>query len=203
MNKQKYIIYLIFLNLFIIFLCPLTGVKAEEKAPGPEKATRIAGNYIIGKGDALEVHVWKEPDLSRAAPVRIDGMMSLPLVGDVRAAGRTPMDLQSVLEERLSEYIAAPAVTVMIRLQGSKKYYMIGEIARTGEFDLNKDLTALQAIVRAGGFTEWADRDEILLLRRDQDGEKRIQIDYDAIVEGTNPEQNVLLQADDTIIVPQ
>ena len=197
-------IFLIFLSLCIILLSPISAVVAEEKSPIPEKAKpRIAGDYLIGKGDVLELHVWKEPDLSREASVRIDGMISLPLLGDLRAAGRTPMELEGALEARLGKFIEEPEVTVMIRSQGSKKYYMIGEIAQTGEFDLVKDLTALQAIAKAGGFTEWADKDEIILLRREKGGEKRILIDYNAIVEGKNPEQNVLLKADDTLIVPQ
>jgi polysaccharide export outer membrane protein len=157
--------------------------------------------YVIGKSDVLEINVWREQDLTRTITVRKDGRISLPLVDEVRAAGQTSLELKKAIEQKLSDYIDNPVVTVIVQEQASRKYYIIGEVVNTGEYPLMKDLTVLQAIALAGGFTEWADKDDILLLRRYSGGEQRLNIDYEAIVAGKRPEQNKLLRADDTIIV--
>ena len=157
-------------------------------------------DYVIGEGDVLEINVWKEPELTRTLKVRVDGRISLPLLDDVQAAGKSPVELKNSIEEALSEYIEGPEVTVIVQNQ-SGQYYLIGEVAGTGAYPLQKNLTVVQAIAQAGGFTEWADKDEILILRRDKGQEKRIKIDYESIVSGKTPEQNILLQPYDTLIV--
>ncbi|MEF8943646.1 MAG: polysaccharide biosynthesis/export family protein [Desulfohalobiaceae bacterium] len=176
-------------------VCFTTPGFAEENSP--EKA-----DYLIGKSDVLEINVWKEEDLTRTVNVRKDGKISLPLIDDVQAAGRTPLELKETIQQGLSEYIESPTVTVIVQSQESRRYYIIGEVVETGEYELIKDLSVVQAITKASGFTEWADKDEILLLRRSSGKKQRISIDYDAVVSGEKPEQNVQLQADDTIIVP-
>ena len=168
---------------------------------GAEKSKPASTDYLIGKGDVLEVNVWKEEELTRVLKVRVDGKISLPLVDDIQAAGRTPMDLKETIQEALTEYIEVPQVTVIVQEQ-SGQYYLIGEVAGTGAYPLQKDLTVIQALAQAGGFTEWADKDSILLLRRENGQEKRINVDYDAIVEGKPAHSNVLIRANDTIIVP-
>ncbi len=169
---------------------------AEKAAVKPDSE-----DYVIGKSDSLEIYVWKEQELTRTITVRRDGKISLPLIDDIKAAGRTPMELKSVITEELAEFIESPEVTVIVQAQASQSYYMIGEIASTGEYPLLKDMTLVQALAKAGGFTEWADRDDILLLRRVGGQDKRIRLDYKAIVSGDNPDQNVLLQPGDTIIL--
>ena len=166
-----------------------------------EKSSPENADYLIGKSDVLEINVWKEKDLTKTVRVRKDGKISLPLVDDVQAAGRTPMELKETLQQGLSEYIESPTVTVIVQSQASRRYYIIGEVAQTGEYELIKDLSVVQAITKAGGFTEWADRDDILLLRHGQGGADRINVDYNEIVSGEGKEQNIMLQADDTIIV--
>ncbi|MEJ5349924.1 MAG: polysaccharide biosynthesis/export family protein [Desulfosoma sp.] len=168
-----------------------SGVKAEA-----------AGTYRIGKGDVLEIHVWKEPVLSRETFVRMDGMISLPLLDDLQAAGRTPMEVKKDIQQRLSEFIEQPEVTVILKAATSQKFYMIGEIAKPGEYQLTTDITVLQAFAMAGGFTEWAEKDKVMILRREGDQEKRIPVNYKEIVKGKNTEQNILIQAGDTIVVP-
>lgn len=159
------------------------------------------GDYRIGKGDVLEINVWKEEDLTRTVTVRNDGKISLPLLDDIQAAGKTPMELKAVISNKLSSFIEGPVVTVIVKEQGSQRIYIIGEVKSIGEYVLNKDLTVVQALALAGGFTEWAKKDKIVLLRRSQGKEQRMIINYDDIVDGEKPGQNILLQADDTIIV--
>lgn len=184
-------------------VCPVGAEETRtESAGGSAEYVPMEGTYKIGRGDVLEIHVWREPVLTRETFVRMDGMISLPLLDDIQAAGRTPMELKREIQARLSEFIEAPEVTVILKTAASQKFYMIGEIRSPGEYDLTKGLTALQAFALGGGFTEWADKDKILLLRRSQGQEQRILINYKDIVKGKNPEQNLLIEADDTIIVP-
>ena len=158
-------------------------------------------SYQIGKGDVLDISVWKEQDLTRTVTVRTDGKISLPLIDDIQAAGRHPIEVKKTIADKLREYIEAPTVTVIVQTQASKRFYIIGEVVNTGEYPLTKDLTVVQAIALAGGFTEWADKDDIVLLRRNPDGQQRINIDYGEIVSGKSSGQNVVLEADDTVII--
>ena len=154
-------------------------------------------------GDILEIVTWKEPDFSREEIlVRLDGMISFPLLDDVQAAGLTPVQLKKNIEAKLKEYVASPSVTVTIRNAASQRFYILGEVAHTGEYPLVKDLTVLQAFALAGGFTEWASKKEIILFRRENGKEKVIQINYKDIIKNKDFSQNVTIKADDTIIVP-
>lgn len=156
--------------------------------------------YRIGKGDILEINVWKEEDLTRVVKVRTDGRISLPLLDDVMAEGLTPIELKKKIEKKLSQFITSPFVTVIVN-EENNKFYMVGEVNRVGEYDLTKDLTILQAIALAGGFTEWANKDNIILLRYKNGKEIRYKISYKDIVSGKAPEQNYFIQRNDTIIV--
>ena len=156
--------------------------------------------YRIGKGDVLEINVWKEEDLTRVVKVRTDGRISLPLLDDVMAEGLTPIELKKKIEKKLSQFITSPFVTVIVN-EENNKFYMVGEVNRVGEYDLTKDLTILQAIALAGGFTEWANKDNIILLRYKNGKEIRYKISYKDIVSGKAPEQNYFIQRNDTIIV--
>jgi len=157
--------------------------------------------YRIGKSDVLEVSVWKEEELTKTVKVRQDGMISLPLIDNVRAAGKTTGELKNIIQEELKEYIGQPTVSVIVVSQESKRYYILGEVNEPGDYELTKDLTVLQSISYAGGFTEWADKANILLLRKDNGQEKRMRINYYKIVSGKNPEQNAVLKPDDTVVV--
>ena len=159
--------------------------------------------YIIGSGDMLEIVTWKEPDFSRPEVlVRTDGNITFPLLGDVPAAGKTPVQLKQELEKRLKEFIDNPFVTVTLIDPASKKIYILGEVLNTGEYPLIKNLTVLQAFALAGGFTEWASKSEIILLRRVNGKDQRMVINYKRIVQGKELDKNLALVADDTIIVP-
>jgi len=159
--------------------------------------------YIIGSGDILEIITWKEPDFTREdVLVRIDGKITFPLLDDVQAAGITPMQLKKTIEIKLKDYIDNPVVTVNVTNPGSQRFYILGEIANTGEYPLVKQLTVLQAFALAGGFTEWAAKKEIILLRKENGQEKIYRVNYKDIAKGKHLDQNVLIRANDTIIVP-
>ena len=207
LNKIYRLVFLCFL-LAAAFLA-VEPTNAQEKSsysstPEERKVSAIAkDSYRIGKGDILEIHVWKEPDLSTEETfVRMDGMISLPLLNDIRAAGRTPMQLTEDIEKRLKEFVEDATVTVMVNEPTIHQFYILGEVARTGEYPLTKNLTVLQAFAVAGGFTEWASKKEIILLRHEDGKDKIIRVNYKNIVKGKDFSQNILIQADDTIIVP-
>lgn len=180
---------------FLTLSQPVLTIAQGTKSSQPE--------YRIGIGDILEIVTWKEPDFSRdEILVRTDGKISFPLLDDVQAAGLTPAQLKKAIETRLKEFISAPNVTVTIRNAGSQRFYILGEVANTGEYPLTKNLTVLQAFALAGGFTEWASKKEIILFRNENGKEKVIQINYKDIIKDKDFSQNVSIKADDTIIVP-
>ena len=159
--------------------------------------------YKIGSGDVLEIITWKEEDFSREdILVRIDGMITFPLLDDIQAAGKTPLELKKDIETKLKEFLDNPVVTVNVINPLSQRFYILGEVVRTGEYQLVKKLTVLQAFALAGGFTEWASKKEIILLRIEDNKEKIIRVNYKNIIKGKDYSQNILIKADDTIIVP-
>jgi polysaccharide export outer membrane protein len=180
---------------------PAAEKKSKAKQTWSAKAS--AQDYQIGAGDILEITTWKEPDFSREEVlVRLDGKLTFPLLNDVQAAGLTTLDLKGVIENGLKDYVSSPVVTVNVRAPLSKRFYILGEVKRTGEYPLVKHLTVLQAFALAGGFTEWASKDEIILLRSEGGKDKIYRIDYKDITKGKDFSQNLKLKTDDTIIVP-
>ena len=158
--------------------------------------------YKIGIGDILSIATWKEPDLTvESARVRSDGMITFPLLDDIQAEGLSTMDLKNAFEKKLSDYVEAPNVTVTLINPMSRRFYILGEILRTGEYPLIKKLTVMQAFALAGGFTEWADKNKIILYRRGNNKEETIIIRYKDIIKG-DFRKDIQLQPDDTIIVP-
>lgn len=180
----------------------LTAADTKPEATGETPLIADPGAYIIGSGDVLEIMVWKEEDLSREVFVRLDGRITFPLLDDIQAAGRTPLQLKHRIQEKLSEFVESPFVTVTLKASGSQKFYILGEVARTGEYPLSKDLTVLQAFALAGGFTEWASKKEILLFREEGGSQQTIAINYKDIANAKDFSKNVQIRANDTIIVP-
>jgi len=154
--------------------------------------------YLIGAEDRLLMRVWREPEVSGAVIVRPDGMITMPLIGDVRAGGLTPEQLSQRVTEELSKFLNRPEVMVSVISVQSKKYYITGEVVRTGAFPLVVPTTVLEALSGAGGFREWADQKNIIILR----GDKRLKFNYKDIIKGKNLSQNVYLENGDHIIVP-
>jgi polysaccharide export outer membrane protein len=192
------------LLLILIILTATSNVFAQEKKTETGWTLDTIGDpYQIGVGDILEIITWKEPDFTREnVLVRTDGKISFPLVNDFPAAGLSPMELKFNLEKALKDYVERPVVTVHVTNPMSQKFYVLGEVMRTGEYPLIKHLTVLQAFALAGGFTEWASKDEIILLRHEGGKDKIYRINYKDIARGKDFSQNLKLKADDTIIVP-
>ncbi|MEW6327908.1 MAG: polysaccharide biosynthesis/export family protein [Thermodesulfobacteriota bacterium] len=162
----------------------------------------VDDTYIIGPSDVLEIQVWKEPDFSRVVPVRADGMITLPLINDIEAAGLTPLQLKKELEQKIKDFVEVPEISVIVKESLSRRIYIIGKVAKQGEYLLTKDMTVLQALSVAGGLAEWADSDDIVIIRRAGGEEKRILFDYGKVISGRKLEQNIYLQPNDTIIIP-
>ncbi len=164
----------------------------------------ISGDYVIGKEDLLEISVWKSPELSLSTIVRPDGMISLPLIGEIRADGRTPHELKQEIEERLKDFKQEPVVTIIVKESNSKSIYITGEIVKPGKYPLRSDTTITQAIALAGGFSQWADKDNIIVIRKNpmNPERNRVTVKYSDIVAGKNMRANILLRSGDTVIVP-
>jgi polysaccharide export outer membrane protein len=164
----------------------------------------ISGDYIIGKEDVVDISVWKSPELSLSTIVRPDGMISLPLIGEVRADGRHPKELKEEIQERLEEFKQEPIVSIIVKESNSKSIYITGEIVRPGKYPLRSDTTIAQAIALAGGFGQWANKDKIIVIRKSPMNPEgnRVTIKYSDIVAGTNMRANILLRPGDTVIVP-
>ena len=195
-----FILSVLFGNTFIE-IAP-SHVSAADTASLPDETKHKKDDYLIGAGDILEILVWKEPDLSRTVRVRPDGKISLPLVDDVRAAGNITVQLKDQITKALLNYIDNPTVYVMLQENRSKKVYVVGLVAAPGEYLLEKPTTVLQAIATAGGFTEWAKKDEIVILRHAKEEQSRIEFNYELVVSGKDIKQNILLSPDDVIIIP-
>lgn len=158
-------------------------------------------SYVIGAEDALQVTVWKEPTLTGTFPVRPDGMISMVLVGDVSAAGLTPMQLGKNIEARLKKYIQDPSVSVVVTAVNSQRIFVIGEVSKVGPLMLSPGMTPLQAISAAGGVTTFANSKRIYILRGAQGKQVKIPFNYKLALKGDN-KQLISLQPGDTIVVP-
>jgi polysaccharide biosynthesis/export protein len=157
-------------------------------------------SYVIGAEDSLQVTVWKEPTLSGTFPVRPDGMISLVLVGDLRAAGLTPMALSSDISQRLKKYIQDPVVTVVVLGVNSQRIFTVGEVNKVGPIMLTPGMSPLQAIIAAGGLTQFANSKHIYILRTVSGKQQKLPFNYKTALKGDN--QGVSLQPGDTIVVP-
>jgi polysaccharide biosynthesis/export protein len=176
---------------------------ATTQKPDATDAKGHDNSYIIGNDDVLSINVWKETEISRSVPVRSDGKISLPLAGEVQAAGSTPLKLEQDISAKLKSYIAEPEVTVIVQQVNSQKFNILGQVNRPGSYPIANTATVLDAIAIAGGFRDFAKQKLIYVLRQNPDGsQKRMPFNYKDVVKGKNPEQNIKLQPRDTIVVP-
>lgn len=160
-------------------------------------------SFIIGTADVLAINVWKETEISRVVPVRSDGKISLPLVGELQASGRTPKQLEDEISARLKDYISEPQVTVIVQEIRSQKFNVLGMVMRPGSYPLTKPMTVIDAIAMAGGFRDFAKQKDIYVLRRNANGKQiRLPFNYKEAVKGQSPGQNVELEPNDSVIVP-
>ncbi len=212
--KQSIVKAIMGLNL-VVFLLGSGGVEAEvggsSNATGtlPETMSEkssliVTQDYIIGPEDVLEITVWKNADLSKTVQVRPDGKLSLPLVGDVSAVGRSAGQLTQDISDRLKSYMENPTVSIVIREVNSYSIFVLGEVVRPGKYPLKSKTTLLQAITLAQGFTAVAARNKIVVFRlgKDAEGLTKIKASYDDIVLRDGTKQNIELKPGDQIVVP-
>ena len=186
---------------------PETSVTTSaQPAPTPEASNTPKAHddsFVIGNDDVLAVNVWKEPEVSKSVPVRSDGKISLPLVGEVQAAGETPLKLERDIASRLKSFIDEPEVTVIVQQINSQKFNILGYVTKPGSYSLTNSATVLDAIALAGGFRDFAKQKSTYVLRQNADGsQKRIPFNYKEVVKGRNPGQNIKLEPRDTVVVP-
>ena len=178
---------------------------AQQKTAAPQPAARGSEQkveYLIGPGDLLQIFVWKEPELTRDVMVRIDGRITVALLGDVEAAGRTPQQLGEELAKSLSKFLETPRVTVGISQANSTRFFVLGQVGKSGDVPLSGRTTVLQGLALAGGFREFAKTDNIVIIRQERNGQTIIPVNYKKLEDGKDTSQNVVLRPGDTIVVP-
>ena len=178
---------------------------AKASGPQPEVSSGKAhdSSFVIGNNDVLAVSVWKEPELTKTLPVRADGKITLPLVGEVQAAGRTPLQLEGDITTKLRNFINTPEVSVLVQQVNSMNFNILGEVTKPGSYSVSIAPTVMDAIAAAGGFRDFAKKSGVYVLRKGPDGQQiRLNFNYKEFVKGKNPEQNVKLQPNDSVIVP-
>jgi polysaccharide biosynthesis/export protein len=197
----------------LLFLAAVSGASAQVPSPrGAVPAARAAAlansnaldtaaEYQIGPEDVLDISVWKNPELSRTVPVRPDGKVSLPLLNDFQAAGLTPSSLREQLVSRLSDFVPTPEVSVIVREVHSRKVAVVGAVKTAGRYELKSPMTVLEAIALAQGFTDFAARDRIVVLRQSGGTTTRIPFNYRKIADGAEQE-NFFVRPGDIIVVP-
>jgi polysaccharide export outer membrane protein len=175
----------------------------DAAASAAVKLLPSTNEYIIGPDDVLAVNVWKEPEISKTLPVRPDGNISLPLIGDLMASGNTAAQLQSNIKQRLLTYLSDPEVAVSVQEARSHKFNIVGEVAKPGSYLVTSPMTVLDAIALAGGLRDFARASKIYILRLNQDGSRvRLPFNYKHVIKGNDLNTDVQLQPRDTIVVP-
>lgn len=177
--------------------------KPSQPAPASNNSAVDSQTYVIGESDILDVDVWKEKEVSRTIPVRPDGKISLPLIGEIQASGMTPLQLQKDIAQRLKAFLANPEVTVIVTDPRSHHFNIVGQVAKPGTYPLSQSMTVLDAISLAGGFRDFAKETKIYVLRAMPSGAKaRLPFNYKDAIKGKKPQTNVALLPGDTIVVP-
>jgi len=202
------------LGILVIFTGSRAGqaqsaATEESQAGSTAQSNSIASDkphdekFVIGNDDVLGISVWKEPDLTKSVPVRSDGKISLPLVGEMQASGKTPMQLERDISEKLKSFITAPEVTVIVQQVLSRRFNVLGQVSKPGAYPLTAATTIVDALAIAGGLRDFAKKTGIYVLRKSPDGqEQRLKFNYKDFLKGKNMNQNIKVEPNDTIIVP-
>jgi polysaccharide export outer membrane protein len=183
------------------------AAKPAEPAAPDATPPRVAGvqpeTFIIGAEDILTINVWREPEISKALPVRPDGMITLPLIGEIKAAGLTPLQLQDQITAALKKVLSDPQVTVIVSEVRSLTFNVVGQVVRPGYYPLTRRMTVLDAIALAGGFQPFAKEKKIYVLRTNADGKQvRLPFNYKDVIRGKRANENIDLQPRDTLVIP-
>jgi polysaccharide export outer membrane protein len=207
MKPEKLLILACFLPSFICYsqIAESAAGPAQVTSPAPAAPDSAVGttpsSYVIGPSDVLTVTVWKEPTLSGNILVRPDGMITVPLVGDVLASGLTPLQLSNQIADKLKKYIQDPNVSVVVSEVHSKVIYLLGEVGKKGPVEMTSGMTLLDAIAAAGGLTDYANAKKMYILRDQAGTHQRIPVHYKEALKG-NSQFNLILEPGDTIVVP-
>jgi len=189
------------LLLLLLGLC-IAISPGSARANGVDAVFADVGDYIIGPGDVLDINVWKDETLTRLSIVRPDGFITFPLLGEVRASGKSVLQLKTEMEGKLTRYVPDIILSLDIKQANSMIIYVIGRVNKPDRFNLNSDVNVLQALATAGGLQIYAKRDKIKIFREENGKTKILPFDYDEVVEGKRLEQNVRLRKGDVVVVP-
>ena len=185
----------------LLFICSWTHAEPPLNTTEAPQLLTASRDYLLGPGDVLDISVWKEEDLRKEVLVRPDGGITFPLLGELRAEGKTLDQLAAELTQTLSEYLSEPLVNVALQKVG-QTIYVVGKVNKPGDFPVATRIDVMQALSMAGGLTPYADADDIHILRRNQGQVTSLDFDYDAVSQGDDLEQNIPLQRGDVIVVP-
>jgi len=196
------VIAIVWLAAALLAAC---GVKVPNYDYAKEPDPR-ASEYVLGVGDDLTINVWENPGLTTEATIRPDGTITMPLIGDLKAAGETPSTLKTVIKTRLADFVKVEGteITVAVRAANSYRFTVSGEVIRPGVYQQTYYVTVAEAVALAGGFTRFAKRNDMVLMRRDpKSGEVRhIPLVYDLLASGQRPDMNIVVMAGDSLYVP-
>ena len=188
--------------LIAICFFTLSNTLLAQDTATNDKSKESQEYYKIGANDVLNIFVWNEAELTQDIIVMPDGRIIFPMIGEVMAKGKSVIDVKDIITEKLKTYVSNPVVTVMVRQSNSRQIYIIGKVNSPGVYPLTPDMTVLQALTTAGGFNEWAETDDVMIVRRKDNKETRKKFNYQDYIKGKTPAQNILLEPGDTIVVP-
>jgi polysaccharide export outer membrane protein len=204
MKKREPRIFIVAL-FFLLMLLPTSAYPQKSKDVKPPQKTQgevatDSDQYIIGPEDVLHIFVWREEQMSKTVPVRMDGKISLPLIDDIQAADMTPLQLKEALTKKLKTVIDNPTVSVTVMEANSFKVFVSGEVKQPGVHRLRTETSFVQLMTMVGGFTDWANKKKVLIIRKEKGTEKRINVNYTKIIDGKEPD--VTIKRGDLVIVP-
>ncbi len=205
MEKKYFLCRLIIISAvfaFCSFSYAQIGKVTPEKEPPKGEIAADSNQYMIGAEDVLYIHVWKEETITRTVTVRMDGKISMPLIDDIQAAGKTPLQLKEEITQKLKEFIDNPTASVIVMEANSFKVYVSGQVKTPGVYRLRSETSIAQIISMAGGLTEWANPKKISVIRKEDGKEKRIVVNFKKVIQGEDLKENLSLKAGDTILVP-
>ena len=189
----------------LLVVVTAAGAQAPQPAPptaGAATSPALPAGYVIGVDDVLSIVFWSDKGMSADAVVRPDGMISLPLLNDVPAAGLTPDQLRAVLDKAAAKYSKEPNAAVMVKAINSRKVHVLGNVAKPGTYSLTGEMTVLQLIALAGGLQEYADAKHIVVMRKEGGSDRTLKFNYKDVIRQKNLSQNVTLKPGDTVVVP-
>ncbi|HEY3488438.1 MAG TPA: polysaccharide biosynthesis/export family protein [Gammaproteobacteria bacterium] len=201
--KSRYFYYfLLWMTVVFGMAAPGCAQESVKAAAARDRSAAAATEYRIGPADVLQISVWKNEALSQTVPVRSDGMISLPLVNEVQAAGMTPLQLRDTLKRKFEEYIPKPEVSVIIVEMNSFTVSILGEVRTAGRYQFASRVTVLDVLAQAGGITEFASPDDIFILRQEGNNMVKIPFNYDRVIATSAKQQNVFVRPGDIVVVP-